>query len=60
MRPKYSEEKVIDAIGRLDENEDGEFVITIELKDETITKSLNELAKIAEGSMVQFKSVDSE
>ena len=60
MKPIYSEEKIVNAVGRLGKDDNGEFIIVIEMKDDTIIKSLDELAEIAEGSMVQFKSVDVE
>ena len=60
MKPVYSEERLVNAIGRLEKDDNGEFIIVIEMKDEIIIKSLSEMAEKAEGSMVQFKSVDVE
>lgn len=60
MKPTYKEEKVVNAVGRLEKDEDGEFIVVIEMKDETIIKSLNELAELSEGSMISFKSISEE
>jgi hypothetical protein len=57
MTPKYSDTRVLDVVGRLDKNEDGRRILTIELKDDTIVKDFDEIINKALGEMISFKVI---
>mgnify|MGYP003613531578 CR=1 FL=1 len=61
MKSKYSEQNVIEAVGFLHKNDDGHFVVDVDIsKDMVRTYVLSELLERMNETMVQIKSVDGE
>lgn len=57
MNPKYSKTEVLDIVGILDKGENDKYTITIEGKDDCITKNFDEILKKSLGEMIAFKVV---
>lgn len=48
--------KVINLIGVLDKNEEGDYTVTVEDKDETQTYTLNDILSEIEGNIISISS----
>lgn len=59
MKNKFEKTMVIDAVGTLDRNDNGELVLSVEEKDNFQTINLEELLNQLTGTEVQIKSVAS-
>ena len=59
MKNKFEKTMVIDAVGTLDRNDNGELVLSVEEKDNFQTINLEELLNQLTGTEVQIKSIAS-
>lgn len=59
MKNKFEKTMIIDAVGTLDRNDNGELVLSVEEKDNFQTINLEELLNQLTGTEVQIKSVAS-
>lgn len=59
MKNKFEKTMVIDAVGTLDRNDNGELILSVEEKDNFQTINLEELLNQLTGTEVQIKSVAS-
>jgi hypothetical protein len=57
MKAKFEKTVVLDAIGMLDKDESGRYVLIVEDKDDVQTYALDDILKDIAGTQVQIKSV---
>lgn len=57
MKNKFDKTMVIDAVGTLDRDENGELILSVEEKDNFQTIKVEELLEQLTGTEVQIKSV---
>jgi hypothetical protein len=57
MKAKFEKTVVLDAIGMLDKDESGRYVLVVEDKDDVQTYALDDILKDIAGTQVQIKSV---
>lgn len=57
MKNKFDKTMVIDAVGTLDRDDNGELILAVEEKDNFQTIKVNELLEQLTGTEVQIKSV---
>ena len=57
MKAKFEKTVVLDAIGMLDKDESGRYILVVEDKDDVQTYALDDILKDIAGTQVQIKSV---
>lgn len=57
MKAKFEKTVVLDAIGVLDKDDAGRYVLVVEDKDDVQTYALDDILKDIAGTQVQIKSV---